>query len=279
MRVFQTTNIGKTICFAKKSEDGYSYAEPELKDGLYWLEDDVYICTTSFIVADHCLSVLNEPVLLAEHDDHEGLRGVMLTPDLHKSLKFAYKDFRFTGKLDVAYNEDLDNFYCWLTTVNSGVGFIRHHEFENLMRKSRGQISRRVTVEDGQRVNTTFFQADNGTLVYHVTPLGETKVLPDTYFMIVQDNKTLGLDRLNYPTLLKGMDNKVSIIQIKYAFTVLGFEGLPGKVTVDVLDVFADVLQSYTLFDKTKTSKMPPTTAQILELLKTNKVADITDVK
>ena len=268
----KTSPFGQTLSFVEKLENRWKYITLEKdSDGHYDLPDNVQVATRCFVTAEYCLESLKIPVVLLGEDDHDdhSPNGVLLSLELHRLLTFAYRDFRYTGVMTVKeYSPEVNQFYCYMTKVHYGVGYIQPMELQHIVQASGVRITRkRWVAADGKAYMFTSLTTEK-CLVFSKT-LESEKHIPCAYFMVIKDNAPVRFARNMYPSLFKNLSAEIDFVQVLYSRAVSGYSMAPN-VVVTSFNVFGDVLTWKVMFDAASDkdsapSAFPPTLTEVLD--------------
>ena len=260
--------FGQTLRFVERLETGWQYKtlEPDVS-GYYELPEETYLATRCFVTAEYCLEVLKAPTVLLGEDDHDDNSpcGVLINKKLHKLLKFSYRDFRYTGTMTVSeYTPEVNQFYCYLTKIQSGVGYIQPFELHQLLNASNGRLTRTLWISPVKEEYVFSALNTDSHMVFSKTRELE---IPSSFFMVVKDNAPVRFIRSMYPALFENLSSEIECVQVLYSRAVSGYAMAPN-VVVTSFDVFGDVLTSKVIFDAMSersgvSSKYPPTLTEV----------------
>lgn len=266
----KTHTFGNTFSFVAQTESGLIYVKLKEEDGWYDVPKNVHPATNCFVTAEHCLDVLSIPIFLLgeDHVDNEIPEGVFLSVELHKNLLFTYRDFRFTGVMSVKqYSKHINDFYCYMTKMQLGVGYIQPTELQQLVIADNTKVNRQHWVSPSGQSFIYSYAANEKYIVFSKVNKNEPEV-PSAYFMIHKDNAPIRIDKNLHPQLFAKLSPQIESVQILYSRAASNYPMAPN-VVVTSFDVFGDVLTSCVIFDvvsdaKSSYSPFPPTLAEVL---------------
>ena len=221
---------------------GWSKATHTVNDqGLVEVNDHAVVATNSFMVAEMVLTRFKQTVFLVEEDDHDGLLGAAITPELNRQLRYVYQAFRLTGKLDVKIPPIMNKFYLDASRVRGGFGYVLLEEVETLCKDAQF-VRYFYDGQDGSK-KAVITSSNENCLVFAHTQV-EVDEIPSIFFLVHKDNLVVRISRNMYPTCFEKMPPEVQSISVKYGRPTIKYIGLPA-IYIQKYDNFGDEIGEF----------------------------------
>lgn len=258
--------VTDSLFFVEPSSEGSGWSKTAhtINDqGLVEVNDHAVVATTSFMVAEMVLTRFKQTVFLVEADDHDGLIGAAITPELNRQLRYVYQVFRLTGKLDVRIPSIMNKFYLDASRVRGGFGYALLEEVEAEC-KNAPFVRYFYDTEDGHK-RAVITSNNENCLVFAHTQV-EVDEIPSTFFLVHKDNVVIHISRSMYPMCFEKLPPEVHFISVKYGRPTVRYVGLPA-IYIQKYENFGDEIGEFeTVYFPEGGHHCPKTLMQALEL-------------